>query len=326
MEKVLVTGADGFVASFVCEYLLERGCDVVGLVKRNSGCILKNIKHLENEMQIIWGDIDDSSLMLRITRGVDVIFHLAAQSHVAYSLVNPEETFLQNTIGSFYVLEAARFNTVRRVIHAGSAEVYGGLEDKPLDEDSSLMPRSSYAAGKVAVDRLMYSYWCSYKTPVVMSRFFGIYGPRQSFEKAVPKFIHQFVRNLPVTVYGEGNQTRDFMYVTDCAQAYGKLGLDASDEVLGQVINIAAGNRVTVRDIATTIRSLLPEFGIQTRSELTFDHHLRPGEAPYLFCEPRALRKYIDWKPTITFKDGMRKTIEYYLEHLGRIDLVGSRY
>jgi nucleoside-diphosphate-sugar epimerase len=89
--NTLVTGADGFVASHLCEYLLERGCDVTGLVKRNSGNILKNIKHLEGKMDIVWGDMCDSSQMLKITKGIDVVFHLAAQSHVAYSLVNPVE-------------------------------------------------------------------------------------------------------------------------------------------------------------------------------------------------------------------------------------------
>ena len=324
--KVLVTGADGFVPSFVCEYLLERGCDVVGLVKRNSGCVLKNTKHLEGEMQIIWGDICDSSLLIRITKDIDIVFHLAAQSHVAYSLVRPEETFINNTVGSLHLLEAVRINGVKRMIHAGSAEVYGSTKDEPLDEDSPLIPRSAYAAGKVAVDRLMYAYWCSYKTPVVMSRFFGIYGPRQSFEKAIPKFIHQFVRNLPVTIYGEGEQTRDFMYVTDCAEAYGKLGLDASDDVLGEVINIAAGRSISIRKVAETIQVLLPEFGIQSKSKLTFDHDLRSGEAPYLVCEPRKLRRFIDWKPTVGFEDGMRKTIEYCLKHIDHIDLVGERY
>ena len=324
--RTLVTGADGFVASFLCEYLIERGCDVVGLVKRNSGCILKNVKHLEDRMQIEWGDMTDASSLVRLTQSVDIVYHLAAQSHVAYSLVKPEETFYQNTVGSLHLLEAARINNVKRIIHAGSAEVYGSTEDKPLTEESPLVPRSSYAAGKVAVDRLMYSYWCSYKTPVVMSRFFGVFGPRQSFEKAVPKFVHQFARNLPVTIYGEGEQTRDFMFATDCAEAYGKLGLDASDEVLGEVVNVAAGRRISMRQVAETIRSLLREFGVNSKSELTFDHNLRSGEAPYLVCEPNKMRRFIDWEPRVSFEDGMRQTIDFYLRHLDRIDQVGKRH
>jgi len=324
--KTLVTGADGFVASFLCEYLLERGCDVVGLVKRNSGCILKNIKHLESKMRIVWGDMTDASLLLRLTRDVDIVFHLAAQSHVAYSLVNPEETFHHNTIGSLHLLEAARVNKVRRIIHAGSAEVYGSTTDKPLTEDSPLVPRSAYAAGKVAVDRLMYAYWASYETPVVMSRFFGIFGPRQSFEKAIPKFVYQFVRSLPVTIYGDGSQTRDFMYVTDCAEAYGKLGLDAKEEVLGEVVNIGTGGRISVKQVAEAICRLLKESGVESKSKLTFDYHLRSGEAPFLVCEPQKLKRFIDWKPKVSFEDGMRKTIDYYLKHLDWMDLVGIRY
>lgn len=319
--KALVTGADGFVASHLCEYLLERGCDITGLVKRNSGNILKNIKHLEGKMDIVWGDMCDSSQMLKITKGIDVVFHLAAQSHVAYSLVNPVETFQQNVLGSLYLLEAVRFNGVRRLVHAGSAEVYGSTQYKPLVETSPLIPRSAYAAGKAAVDRLMYAYWCSYQTPVVMSRFFAIYGPRQSYEKAIPKFIYQAAKGLPITIYGHGNQTRDWMYVTDCARAYGMLGLDADDSVLGEVVNIAGHYWLSVREIAEDICNLMNK-----KCEMVFDESLREGEAPHLICEPKKMNQYIDWSPAVIWEDGLQKTIEYYLEHLYLMDRVGERY
>lgn len=319
--KVLVTGADGFVASHLCEYLLERGCFVVGLVRRNSGNVLKNIKHLEDEMEIIWGDMCDSSQMLKITRGIDVVFHLAAQSHVAYSLVNPVETFQQNVLGSLYLLEAVRFNNVKRLVHAGSAEVYGATQYKPLVETSALNPRSAYAAGKVAVDRLMYSYHCSYGTPVIMSRFFAIYGPRQSFEKAIPKFIYQIAKGLPVTIYGDGIQTRDWMYVTDCAKAYGMLGLDADDSVIGEVVNIAGADWLSIKEMAQIIYSLMGG-----NCKLECDHDLRSGEASHLICSPTKFRQYIDWIPEVSLEEGLKMTIEYYLPRLDMMNNVGRRY
>ena len=200
---VLVTGADGFIPSYVCDRLVELGTNVTALVRRNSSNEIKSISHLKNKLKIRWGDITDLSLLILETKNTDIIYHLGAQSHVQYSLHNPLETYQTNTIGTINVLEAGRINDVKRIIHAGSAEVYGKPEKVPITEDHPLVPRSPYAAGKVAADRLMFSYYCAYNLPVVMPRFFGIYGPRQSIEKAIPKFILNIQNNIPPVIYGD---------------------------------------------------------------------------------------------------------------------------
>ena len=235
--KVLVTGADGFIPSFVCDRLVELGANVTALVRRNSSNVIKSIPHLVDKIKIRWGDITDLSLLVSETRDTEIIYHLGAQSHVQYSLHNPVETYQTNTIGTMNVLEAARINDVKRIVHAGSAEVYGKPGTVPIEENHPLEPRSPYAAGKVASDRLMFAYYCTYDLPVVMSRFFGIYGPRQSIEKAIPKFILQIHNNKVPCVYGDGKQSRDYMFVTDAADAYTRLGL--ADNVVGQALNLS---------------------------------------------------------------------------------------
>lgn len=307
-KNVLVTGADGFIPSYVCETLVEKGANITALVRRNSSNILKNIDHLKNDLKIVWGDIQDFSQMIRLTRGTEIVYHLAANSHVAYSILNPVESFQIQTMGIINILEASRINEVQRIIHAGSAEEYGLVNDARIKEDFPLMPRSSYAAGKVAADRLMYSYWASYGTPVVMSRFFGIYGPRQSAEKAIPKFILQALNGQPLTIYGDGSQTRDFMYGSDAGEAYAELGI--ADNVVGKVINIGTGIKYPIIDIAKDILKVL-----NVEVELNKDYSIKSGEATHLVSDPSALKKYLSWEPKISWEEGLKKTIQYYVNN-----------
>ena len=306
--NVLVTGADGFIPSYVCDRLVELGANVTALTRRTSSNQLKAIPHLVDKVKFRWGDITDLSLLVLETKDTDVIYHLGAQSHVQYSLHNPLETYQTNTIGTLNVLEAARINDVERVVHAGSAEVYGKPEAVPITEEHKLAPRSPYAAGKVASDRLMFSYYCTYGMSLVMSRFFGIYGPRQSIEKAIPKFILKIHNNEPPVVYGDGSQSRDYMFGTDAADAYAKLGL--VENIDGQVVNIGTGTETNIGDLARMIIKLMG-----SNLEPKFTGKIHPGEAGRLFCDPSKCMKILDWKPTVTLEEGLKKTIDYYLKH-----------
>ena len=306
--NVLVTGADGFIPSFVCDRLVELGANVTALIRRNSSNEIKSIPHLIDKLKIRWGDITDLSLLLEVTKEIDVIYHLGAMSHVQYSLYNPVETYQTNTLGTMNVLEASRINNVKRVVHAGSAEVYGKPETIPIEENHPLEPRSPYAAGKVASDRLMFAYYCTYGLPVVMSRFFGIYGPRQSIEKAIPKFILQIHNKKSPCVYGDGKQSRDYMFVTDAADAYTRLGL--ADNVIGQAMNIGTGIET---DIATLARLIIKIMG--AKIEPNFTGKINPGEAGRLVCNPSKGMKILNWKPTVSLEDGLKQTVDYYLKN-----------
>ncbi len=306
--NVLVTGADGFIPGYVCERLVELGANVTGLVRRNSSNVLKSIPHLIDKINFRWGDITDLSLLARETKGIDIIYHLGAQSHVQYSLHNPLETYQTNVMGTINVLEAARLNDVRRVVHAGSSEVYGKPETVPITENHPLAPRSPYAAGKVASDRLLFSYYCTYGMSVVTSRFFGYYGPRQSIEKAIPKFILNIHNGIPPTVYGDGSQSRDLMFVTDAADAYTRLGL--ADNVDGKVLNVGTGVESTIKDLALLILKLM-----DSKLEPVFTKNLHPGEAGRLISDPAPVMELLNWKPSISLEEGLKRTIDYYLQH-----------
>lgn len=306
--NVLVTGADGFIPSYVCDRLVELGANVTALVRRNSSNVLKSIPHLVGKVNIRWGDMTDLSLLITETKNTDIIYHLGAQSHVQYSLHNPLETFQNNITGTINVLEAGRINDVKRIVHAGSAEVYGKPDTIPINEDHKLAPRSPYAASKVAADRLMFSYYCTYGLPVVTSRFFGIFGPRQSIEKAIPKFILKIKNNEAPVVYGDGTQSRDYMYVTDAADAYARLGI--VENVEGDVINIGTGIETKIIDLVNLIIKIMG-----SNIEPIHTEKLHPGEAGRLVSNPDKCMKILNWKPTINLEDGMKTTIEYYLKH-----------
>jgi len=246
--------------------------------------------------------------MIKHTKDVEIIYHLAANSHVAYSIAQPVESFMIQCQGTINILEAARINNVGRVIHAGSAEEYGETIDQRIKEEFPLIPRSPYAAGKVAADRLMYSYYCSYGTPVVMSRFFGIYGPRQSAEKAIPKFVLQSKRGEDITIYGDGSQTRDFMFGSDAGEAYAELGV--ADGVVGEVINIGTGIKYPIVNIAEEILKL-----VGSKNKITKDFNIKKGEATHLVADPERLKRYLKWEPKISWEEGLEKTVKYYLDN-----------
>lgn len=216
--SILVTGADGFVSSHLCEFLSSQNANITALIKRNSAGIFKNIDVIKNKIKVRWGDTQDLSLLIEITKNTDIIFHLAAQSHVGYSLYNPYETYVNDVISTLNILESARKNDVKRIVHAGSSEIYGKPEYVPIDEKHPLKPRSPYAAAKASAENLLQSYFYAYNLPVVMSRFFNIYGPRQGLDQVIPKFILQAINNKDITIYGNGNQTRDYTYVDDAVK------------------------------------------------------------------------------------------------------------
>lgn len=303
--NILVTGADGFIASHLCEYLVSKKAKVIGLLRRNSGGIFKNLNEIKNDIIIKWGDTQDLSLITEVTKNVDVIFHLAAQSHVGHSLYNPYETIVNDVISTLNILEAARKNNVKRVIHAGSSEIYGTPLYVPIDIKHPLHPRSPYAAAKASAENIIESYFHTYGLPVVMSRFFNIYGPRQGLDQVIPKFILQVLNDKSITIYGDGTQTRDYTYVSDAVKAYSLLAI--TPKIEGKVLNFGSGKEIQIKKLAELIIKLTNKKG-----KLKFSTKLRSGETPRLLCNSNLAKKTIKWKPTINLETGLLKTIEYY--------------
>lgn len=305
--NIVVTGADGFVSSHLCDYLVSHECKVLALIKRNSSGIFKNLNFKKKGLKIKWGDTQDLPLLLQVTKNTDIVFHLAAQSHVGYSLYNPFETYMNDVTSTLNILESARINDIKRIVHAGSSEIYGKPQNVPIDESHPLSPRSPYAAAKASSENLLQSYFFTYGLPVVMSRFFNIYGPRQGLDQAIPKFILQAINDKPITIYGDGNQTRDYTFVSDAVKAYVKLGLIKKLE--GQVLNIGSGKEIKIKDLARTIITLS-----KSKSKLSFDKKLRSGETPRLLCNNSQAKITINWKPETSLIEGLKQTIDFYKE------------
>lgn len=303
--NVLVTGADGFVASHLCEYLLNKNAKVTALIRRNSGGIFKNINEIKNKVSLKWGDTQDLSLITEVSKNQDIIYHLAAQSHVGHSIYNPYETVVNDVISTLNILEAGRKNDIKRIIHAGSSEIYGDPKYVPIDEKHPLQPRSPYAAAKGAAENLLESYYHTYDLPVVESRFFNIYGPRQGLDQAIPKFILQCLTEKKITIYGDGMQTRDYTFVDDAVNAYGLLGMKKGIE--GKVINFGTGKEITIKELAELIIKLT-----KSKSKLHFSKKLRTGETPRLMCDVKLAKKILRWSAKTDITSGVIKTIEYF--------------
>lgn len=310
-KTILVTGADGFVASHLCEYLVNKNAKVTALIRRNSGGIFKNINEIKDKILVKWGDTQDLSIVMEASKKHDIIYHLAAQSHVGHSIYNPYETVVNDVISTLNILEAGRKNDVKKIIHAGSSEIYGDPKYVPIDEKHPLQPRSPYAAAKGAAENLLESYYHTYGLPVVESRFFNIYGPRQGLDQAIPKFILQCLNNKKITIYGDGMQTRDYTFVEDAVHAYGLLGMKKGLE--GKVINFGTGKEITIKDLAKLILKFT-----KSKSKLHFSKKLRTGETPRLMCEPKFAKSVLGWSTKTDITLGLKKTIEYFKgkEHL----------
>lgn len=309
--NILVTGADGFVASHLCEYLVNKNAKVTALIKRNSGGTFKNINGIKDKVSIKWGDTQDLSLMMEATKEQDIVYHLAAQSHVGHSIYNPYETVVNDVMSTLNILEAGRKNDIKKIIHAGSSEIYGDPKYVPIDEKHPLQPRSPYAAAKAAAENLLESYYHTYGLPVVESRFFNIYGPNQGLDQAIPKFILQCLNEIKITIYGDGMQTRDYTFVEDAVHAYGLLGIKKGLE--GKVINFGAGKEITIKELAGLIIKLT-----KSKSKLDFSKKLRTGETPRLLCDPKLAKNELGWSAKIDIVTGLEKTVEYFRgkEHL----------
>jgi UDP-glucose 4-epimerase len=273
---------------------------------------VNNILGLFNykNFKMIRGSITNKELVAKATSDVDAIFHLAAQIHVDRSIIEPRHTFEVNTLGTLNILDAALENNIEPVVYASTSEVYGSAKHVPMDEDHPLNPASPYAASKAAADRLCFSYYNTYKLPVVIVRCFNTYGPRQKgsgYAAAIPKFMRKALSGLPPVIYGDGKQTRDYMYVKDAVKAY-KLVLKSYESVLGKAINFGTGKEVSILELAKTILELCGNNSTPV--------HVAPraGEVTRLCADIALAEKTLGFTPAYSIKKGLQEFLKWYRE------------
>lgn len=310
-KRILITGGAGFIGSHVAQDFVKNGYSVKILDDFSSGSV-NNILGLFNyrNFKMVRGSITDKELVAKATADVNVILHLAAQIHVDRSIIEPRHTFEVNTLGTLNILDAALENEVELVVYASSSEVYGSAKHVPMNEDHPLNPASPYAASKAAADRLCFSYFNTYKLPVVVVRCFNTYGPRQKeagYAAAIPKFLGRALSGLPPIIYGDGKQTRDYMYVKDAVNAY-KLVLKSYENIVGKAVNFGTGKEIPVLKLARIILDLC-------KNRKTPIHVApRAGEVKRLCADVSLAEKELDFAPKYTIEAGLKEFLGWYRE------------
>ena len=322
--KILITGGAGFIGSNLAEHLLKMGHKVI-VLDDLSRSIPDNIRACYNyspNFYFIKGSVTNFDLLDSLVYGTDVVLHLAAQVHWEESVNEPVPSFQTNTMGTLNVLEAIRKTLSRRtpvklMVYASSSEVYGTAQYVPMDETHPLNPQSPYAAGKAASDRLCSAYYHTYKTPVLILRQFNTYGPRQSFKgysAVIPKFCSQVLSGRPTTIYGDGEQTKDFHYLDDLISAY-VLILENHDnkELFGEAINFGTGVETSINQLSEIILKTAYE-KIGKRPKLDSVHLLpRPGEVRRFVADITLAKSKLGFEPKVNLNNGISRYIDWFL-------------
>jgi NAD dependent epimerase/dehydratase len=322
-QKVLVTGADGFIGSHLTEMLLAKGCKIRALSLYNSfndWGWLEEVPSNDN-LEIVCGDIRDPHFCKGITRGIDTIFHLAALIAIPYSYIAPDSYLDTNVKGTLNICQAARENGCIRLIQTSTSEVYGTARYVPIDEKHPLQPQSPYSATKVGADAMALSFHSAFGLPVTIARPFNTYGPRQSARAVIPTIIMQIAAGKKQITLGDVSPTRDFNYVLDTC--CGVIALAESDKTIGEVVNIGSNFEISVGDTLDLIKELMDsdvEF-------VTDQARIRPenSEVFRLWCDNTKIHNLTGFEPKYSIREGLRLTIEWLskTENLSRykIDL-----
>lgn len=310
-KKVLVTGADGFVGSHLTEKLIDLGAKVIAVVRGTSSNAtnLYEFKNLSKPyhkkiFKIVNCDISSTDIIYQIVNlKPNIILHLAASAYVPFSFDHPLEVNEANVTGTLNILEAARqLPNLKKIICTSSSEVYGTALTKKIDENHPLNPTSPYAASKVAADRYCFSYMRTYAIPLTVIRPFNTYGPRHTYD-VVPKFIKQALLNKPITVHGDGKQSRDLTFVSDAVRAF--LMISSSKKTDHKVINFGTGKDYNINFLANNIKSLC------NSSSKIVHIKRRLAEVNRLTCDFSLCRKLIKWKPQVKIIDGLKLNIDW---------------
>ncbi len=310
--KALITGADGFIGSHLTEILVREGYQVKALSQYNS---FNSWGWLEdtaclNDIDVLTGDVRDPHYCNHITKGVDVIFHLAALIAIPYSYIAPGSYVDTNINGTLNICQAAIDNNVSRVIHTSTSEVYGTAQYVPMDELHPLQAQSPYSASKIGADAMAMSFFNAFDLPVTIARPFNTYGPRQSARAVIPTIIAQIASGCRQIKLGDVTPTRDFNYVDDTCRGF--LALARCEKAVGEVVNIGSNDEISIADTLNLIRELM-----DSQVEFVFDQQrLRPekSEVSRLWCDNTKIRTLTGFEPEFSIRQGLQKTIAWFTQ------------
>ncbi|MBD3637733.1 MAG: SDR family NAD(P)-dependent oxidoreductase [Crocinitomicaceae bacterium] len=311
-QKVLVTGADGFIGSHLVEELVHQGHSVKAFCYYNSfnswGWLDTFPNDLLDKLEIFTGDIRDYHGVETAMQDCDVVYHLAALIAIPYSYYSPGSYIDTNVTGTMNVVQAARKLNVSRVLVTSTSEVYGTAQYVPINEDHPKQPQSPYSASKIGADCIAESFYRSFNTPITIVRPFNTFGPRQSARAIIPTIITQLVNGMEEIKLGDLTPTRDLLFVKDTAKAF--IEIAKADTLIGEHCNIATNSEVSMQEIAETLIEK-----INPRAKITQDKdRIRPekSEVYRLFGDNSKILKHTNWKVEHDLGSGLDKTIEWF--------------
>lgn len=329
-NKILITGAGGFIGSHLTESLVRAGYDVKVFIHYNSfnswGWLDHCGRDVKGKFEVFSGDIRDSNGVRNAMTGCDSVLHLAALIAIPYSYHSPETYIDTNIKGTLNVLQAARELGVSKVVHTSTSEVYGTACFVPITESHPLQGQSPYSASKIGADQIAQSFYRSFDTPIITLRPFNTYGPRQSARAVIPTIITQIASGCRQIKLGAISPTRDFNFIVDTVRGFIK-ALESSSGI-GEVINLGSNFEISIGDTAQTIAKLM-NIDIEI---LTDEERLRPdkSEVKRLFADNKKARKLLGWQPTYEgvegFERGLIETIEWFTRRSNLLDYKSKIY
>ena len=317
MSRYLVTGGAGFIGSHLAEWLLGEGHNVCVLDDLSTGKIenIDYLKSLKAPGKLTWlqGDIRSEETCLAACEGAECVFHQAALASVPRSIANPAATTSVNVVGTVTLMKAARDQGVRRLVQASSSSVYGDTPTLPKHEEMPLSPLSPYAASKTACEDNAKVFAHAMGLETVSLRYFNVFGPRQDplsqYAAVIPRFITALMRQERPTVYGDGQQSRDFTYIQNVVQANWAASQRGPGK--GEAVNVACGERYSLLDLLALLGECL---GVKPDPEF---EPARTGDVKHSQASIDRSRTLWGFEPGVGFRDGMTRTVEYFRRQAG---------
>jgi dTDP-glucose 4,6-dehydratase len=313
--RLLITGGAGFIGSAFVRYMTGRYPQYAitvldALTYAGSLDNFPETLRTNPRFRFCLGNVRNTGLMEELVADADIVVHFAAETHVPRSLHDTLSFFETDVLGTQSVVGAVLKYPVERFIHISSSEVYGTAAFLPMTEEHPLNPTTPYASAKAGADRLVYAYHVTYGLPCIIVRPFNTYGPRQHLEKAVPRFITSALLDEPLTIHGQGNVSRDWLYVDDLCRALDRLLHVDMRRVEGETINLGTGVDISISTVAETI---VKKLGKQRYAVAKIED--RPGQVKRHLASTAKALQLLDWKAETIFEEGIEHTIRWYADN-----------
>ena len=309
-SRCLVTGGAGFIGSHVVDRLLALGHEVRVVDNLSTGS-RANLAHVADRVDFQLGDLCDPAVAARAVDGIEVIYHVAALPSVPRSLKDPWGSHDANVNATVHLLQAAVKAGARRIVYSSSSSVYGDTPELPKVESFEPLPRSPYAASKLASEQYVLAYARGGLIEGVALRYFNVFGPRQSpgsaYAAVVPLFMAAALKGAPATIFGDGEQTRDFTFISNVVQANLLAGTRPAEIVSGHPVNIGAGERTSLQQLASLIRE------VTGRALVCQTVAPRPGDVRDSLADITRARELLGYTPTVSLEAGLRQTVEWFM-------------